>query len=410
MSPKPFTINIPDSSLEDLKKRLALAKLPDELDTSAREDRDEWTYGSSLKDIQRLVSYWRDGYDWRKAEAELNKLPQYTTKVDVDGFGSLEVHFIHQRSQRKNAIPLLFVHGWPGAYIESTKILPLLAKEGGSAPGFDVVALSLPNYGWSDGVKKAGFAIPQYAETCHKLMLSLGYDKYVTQGGDWGYFITRCIGYKYPDHCLASHINMILAMPPTFKSNPILALQNAITPYSERDKKGFARAQWFQNEGSGYFKLQSTKPQTLGYGLSDSPVALLAWIYEKLHDWTDSYPWTDDQILTWISIYWFSKAGPAANARIYYEHVHSGLTLPNYIPRVKLGVAHFPKELRIVPRLWAKTMGPLVYESESDSGGHFAAWERPEVIAGDLQKMFGKNGPCYKIIEGRTGYDDRASL
>ena len=181
-------------------------------------------------------------------------------------------------------------------------------------------------------------------------MLQLGYNEYVTQGGDWGFLITRAIGYFYPQHCKASHINMIVAEPPKFSKHPVLALQHAVTPYSEKDKAGFKRTEWFAKEGRGYFMEQATKPQTLAYALNDSPVALLAWIYEKLHDWTDSYPWTDEEILTWVSIYQFSRAGPGAAHRIYYEVGH---TKPGpktimrgqaqeYIGGVKLGLGKYP--------------------------------------------------------------------
>ena len=169
--------------------------------------------------------------------------------------------------------------------------------------------------------------------------------------------ITRTMGYLYPDSCKANHINLIRGKKPRLLSNPILALQHALLPYSRRDKDGFARSQWFITEGSGYRQEQSTKPQTLGYSLADSPVGLLAWIYEKLHDWTDNYRWTDDEVLTWVSIYQFSTSGPAASVRIYYENMHSprpnSETAAEYIPNVKLGLAYFPREISIVPRTWA---------------------------------------------------------
>lgn len=227
-------------------------------------------------------------------------------------------------------------------------------------------------------------------------------------------YVTRAMGYLYPNHVCASHINMVRASAPKAKKNPLLALQHAITPYSEKDKKGLERQEWFLKEGSGYRTLQGTKPQTLGYSLADSPVGLLAWIYEKLHDWTDDYAWTDDEILTWISIYWFSRAGPAASVRIYYEVAHStGPTsregVAEWIPHVKLGMAYFPKELGVVPKTWGRTLGPVAYESDAGHGGHFAAWEHPEYIAGDLNAMFGKAGPCARIVKGKSGYDKRTS-
>ena len=221
--------------------------------------------------------------------------------------------------------------------------------------------------------------------------------------------ITRVMGYRFPESCKANHINLIRGRKPKFFSNPILALQHALLPYSERDKKGFERSEWFAKEGSGYNREQSTKPQTLGYSLADSPVGLLSWIYEKLHDWTDEYPWTDDEILTWISIYAFSTAGPAASVRIYYETLHNPPpnreTAAHYIPKVKLGLAHFPRELDVVPRTWAGTMGDVVYQSENDRGGHFAAWEKPDSIARDLMSMFGKGGGAYGVVRDCNGYE-----
>jgi hypothetical protein len=211
---------------------------------------------------------------------------------------------------------------------------------------------------------------------------------------------------------MASHINLVLGQPPKVEKNPLLALQHAIFPYNQRERDALQRSEWFMKEGYGYNLLQSTKPQTISYSLSDSPAGLLAWIYEKLHDWTDGYPWTDDEILTWISIYWFSAAGPAASVRIYYEATHpepfSSISTPvrlrEWIPHVKLGVAHFPREITCVPKTWAATLGPVVYDSEHGSGGHFAAWEKPDAIASDLHKMFGKGGPCYNVVKGKTGY------
>lgn len=220
------------------------------------------------------------------------------------------------------------------------------------------------------------------------------------------------MGLLYPESVLASHINMIRASAPTWSSHPMLALQHALTPYSTRDRAGFARTQWFADEGSAYRVQQSTKPQTLGYGLADSPVGLLAWIYEKLHDWTDKYPWTDDEILTWVSIYLFSTAGPAASLRIYYEVVHTGAApgglsrerVQAWIPAVQLGLCHTPRELGVVPLTWGRTLGPVALETQKKAGGHFAAHEIPDEIVKDLRTMFGKGGACYRI----TG--DKAKL
>jgi hypothetical protein len=202
---------------------------------------------------------------------------------------------------------------------------------------------------------------------------------------------------------------MIWASPPSLSRHPFLTLQHLLTPLSPTEKSGSQRTTWFLNEGSGYRNLQSTKPQTLSYALTDSPIALLAWIYEKLHDWTDTYPWTPDEILTWISIYVFSRAGPAASVRIYYEIAHttssiSLATITKYIPTTKLGLSYFPRELILVPKTWGRTLGPVVFEADHDRGGHFAAWERPEDLARDLKTMFGRGGGAFACVKDKSGF------
>ena len=382
----------------------SLRHSPDELEDSG------WDYGAPLADIKRLVAYWKSGYDWRQHERRINStLPQYTTDVEVDGFGTINVHFVHQESDAVNAIPLLFCHGWPGHFLEVSKILPDLVKGGKDAPAFHVVAPSLPNFGFSQGVSRRGFALQQYAEVCHKLMVKLGYGQYVTQGGDWGYAITRFMGRQYPHACHGSHVNMYPTLP--YFKNPLLALefysQYFVFGLPKTAKEGLDRAKNFQDEGSGYFQEQSTKPQTIGYSQADSPVGLLAWIYEKLHEWTDAYPWTDDEVLTWVSIYFFSRAGPAAASRIYYEVYHKkGFeTAARYNPGVKMGVSRFPREIVAFPTKWAHAIGPLVYQAEYEQGGHFAAFENPTAIVTDLRTMFGKGGGAFGVVEGKSGYD-----
>ncbi|KAK8156403.1 Alpha/Beta hydrolase protein [Phyllosticta citrichinensis] len=295
---------VEEFAIDRLQAKLAVADFPDEL-----EDPDQWRYGAPLTD----------------------------------------------RSDVPNAIPLLFAHGCTDPFPQISRAL-----QQHSTPTFHVVAPSLPNFGFSSGVKEPGFAVEQYAEACHKLMKQLGYGRYVTQGGDWGFYITRAMGLLYPESCLASHINMVRAFPPNVAS------------YSEAEKQGLERSAWFVKDGAGYNLQQRTKPQTIGYALTDSPVACLAWTYEKLHDWTENYPWTDDEVLT--------------------------DRLSDWVPKAKLGVAHFPKELTVVPRSWAHTLGPVVHESEHSGGGHFAAWERPDDLVRDLQALFGKKGPCFNIV------------
>ncbi|KAL1950145.1 hypothetical protein VTO73DRAFT_5268 [Trametes versicolor] len=202
-SEKPFTLSVPEADLELLRKKLELVRLPDELDGA------NWDYGAPLADIKRLVTHWKDSYDWRKSEAEINKLPMFTRDIEVDGHGSLNIHYIHQKSEVKNAIPLLFVHGWPGDFLEVRKMLPLLTAKSEGNPSFHVVALSLPGFGFSEAPKKPGFAGAQYAEVFNKLMLALGYDEYVYQGGDWGYILgLHAVTHYAHKHIKAWHTNM----------------------------------------------------------------------------------------------------------------------------------------------------------------------------------------------------------
>lgn len=198
----PYQVHVPDADLQNLKQKLELATFPDELEDS------DWDYGAPLSDVKRLTEYWRDTFDWRAQEAKLNELPSFHRPIAIKGFGELDIHYLHQKSGAPNAIPLLFVHGWPGNYLEVSKMLPLL-KDEANGVAFDVVAPSLPNYGWSEGTKKKGFGLRQYAECFDRLMRDLGYERYVTQGGDWGMMITRTMGLLFPERVLASHINMV---------------------------------------------------------------------------------------------------------------------------------------------------------------------------------------------------------
>ncbi|KAK7743267.1 hypothetical protein SLS53_004352 [Cytospora paraplurivora] len=402
---KPFKISIPDSDIERLKTKLSLTTFPQDVEMS-----DSWSYGAPLKDIKRLASYWQSGFDWRAAESRINaQLPQFTTNVPVAGFDDVEVHFVHQRSLgAEDSIPLLFCHGWPGSFLEVAKILPhLTGVSHGSGdddprPTFHVVAPSLPNFGFSGKVSKPGFGLKQYAQACHSLMLQLGYDRYVTQGGDWGFGITRWIGLQYPGHVLASHFNMILVrQPPTLTGHPAEYVKHALLPYSQAEREGLERTRWFAEEGMGYNMQQSTRPHTLGFALADSPVALLAWVYEKLHDWTDGYPWTDDEVLTWISIYAFSTAGPDSSVRIYYEsRRQDDIALgAGYNGKVPLGLSYFPRDLVLRPNTWGRTLGPVVFEKRHVDGGHFAAYERPDELVDDLRTMFGKGGGAKNVVK-----------
>jgi len=404
MSPiTPFTISIPDEKLARLQQKLRLTDFPDECtDIENRE------HGSRLSDVKRLTHHWATAYDWRAAEANLNQFPQYTTKVEVAGFGTQEVHFIYQPSAVKNAIPLLFLHGWPGSFIEVTRVLPELVRGGENHPAFHVVAPSLVDFGFSSASKSKAFGIQQQAEAVHQVMLALGYDEYVIQAGDIGSVVSRLLVHTYLTHVKAHHANGTWPAQPTPESHPELHARMLETQLSPGELAGLARSEWFWKEGSGYFKKQATKPQTVGYFMADSPVGLLAWMLEVFRDWVDEYEWTDDEILTWISIYYFSRAGPAASSYVYYAMEHAEIsptTVSQRYSEVPLGVSRFPRDTLLFPKLWNHTLGPIVFEKEHTKGGHFAAWENPQAIIDDLRAMFGRGGGAYGVVAGKSGYD-----
>lgn len=400
---RPFKIDISQSKIDRLNQKLALTDLPPEVEGSA-----PWARGVPLSETQRILSYWSSTYDWRKTEARLNDtLPQFTTDILLDNFGSLKVHFVHAVSSVTTAIPLLFMHGWPGNFTEIAKCLPLLiSPQDASNPAFHVVAPSLIDFGFSSRSGKDGFNTTQHAHTYHKLMQRLGYEKYVIQGGDTGSFIARVMVQWYPEHIAGHLLNLAVPRKPTAERDPELYARIQTTALTDEEKEGLKRNPEFVKEGYGYNKLQSTKPLTIGYSITDSPVGLLTWIYEKMNDWSDSYPWTEEEVLQWVCIYYFSTPGPNASQQLYYDSTH---TLDerrgqNY-SRVPLGIARFPKELALAPKLWHETMGPLVYWRVHEQGGHFAAWEKPEELVGDLRCMFGRHGPLAGCCgRRRTGY------
>ncbi|KAE9407979.1 alpha/beta-hydrolase [Gymnopus androsaceus JB14] len=394
--------NHPSSSLA---RKLEITTYPDEIKYF------DWKHGVPRADIKRLVARWKDGYDWREQEAKLNdELPQFTKDIDVDGFGKLNIHYVHAKSQVLNAIPLLFVHGWPGSFIEVRKILPLLIDPSPDHPSFHVVALDLPAFGFSEAPSKPGFGCVKYAELCHKLMLSLGYNEYVTQGGDWGSHITRHMAHKYGGkHSKAWHTNYPIGPAPTLQSQPLSYLRALLTPSLPREKAIEPRRQYFLSQGKAYSDEQSTKPQTLAYSLQDSPAGCLAWIYEKLMIWSDregekGYIWDDDEVLTWVSMYWFARSGPGAASRIYYETEDNGDNDTWTSSTIPMGASFFPKELRYSPRAHIISWANLVFESEHTSGGHFAAHEKPELLVKDLRKMFGRGGVAFGVVTGKDGY------
>ncbi|KAJ5171548.1 uncharacterized protein N7500_004331 [Penicillium coprophilum] len=428
----PYNIAVPDEKLQELRHKLEYTIFPDELEASG------WDMGVPLYEIKRLITVWREQFDWRAQERKLNEqLKQVNVRIGVEGFEELNIHAVHHRSGNSKAIPLLFIHGWPGSFLEATKLIPLLTEKNGNGPVFDVVAPSLPNFGFSQGIKKRGFGLAQYAEALHKVMIALGYEQYgktVIQGGDWGSMIARTMSQYYPEHTQAIHLNFIPVTPPYPWRSPYQFLKSLLSvPFSAKDRGYIARTLQYLTRDNAYMKQQESRPRTLGYGLHDSPVGLLSWIYDKMHSWTDKYPWTDEEILTWVSVYYFSTAGPMASTRIYHEASApkrgGSATISEDEPReellekadlnymsleqvlgarapqnVRFAVAQFREEIFVWPMAWYRSIGNIVQETEYECGGHFAAWEVPELLASDIKRFLGSNGPAYGVIADRDGY------
>ncbi|GAB1526052.1 hypothetical protein RhiTH_009218 [Rhizoctonia solani] len=312
---KPFTISIPDSELDQLHQKLELTRLPDELDLPPGQ---EWDWGIPLAVLKPVLEYWRIKYDWRAVEERINQsLPQFTTYVESKRHGEQEVHFVHKRSKNPGAIPLIFVHGWPGNFLEVSKIIEeLVNPKDPKLPSFHVVTPSLPGYVFSQRANTPGMNIVGTAYVLDKLMQKLGYKHYVAQGGDWGAFVCQAFAIYHQDTCLAIHTNLSVSFPTPLK-NPILTLKTILGLYPKDERDGLKKSQQSEAE-TGYQKIQGTRPQTLAVGLTDSPVGLLAWIGEKLYAWTDNYPWTPEEWITWTMLYWVN--GPAAGLRYYKEN------------------------------------------------------------------------------------------
>ncbi|KAJ7484697.1 Alpha/Beta hydrolase protein [Mycena latifolia] len=399
----PFKISIPDEKLSLLHKKLELTTLPDELADAG------WDYGVPLVDVRRLVERWTNGYDWRKHEAQLNtELPQFTRDIAVDGYGTLNIHYVHKKSEIAEAIPMLFVHGWPGSFLEARKLLQLLTKGTNDFPAFHLVAMSIPGYGFSQYPGTKGFDLEQYAEVGNKLMLALGYNEYVTQGGDWGFPITSRIAKLYGGkHIKAWHTNT-----PLYVRTSQILKRSPNSP--SRKKRGSSEAPGSTVSAQG--TCASSQPSRRPWGTRSPtlPAGLLAWIYEKLVNWSDAYPWEDDEVLTWVSIYWFSRAGPTASLRIYFEagnrSIDAAFSVPKPRPTIPLGLSSFPKDILVLPKSWTQDMGNVVLHREHESGGHFAAYERPEYLAADLRTMFGKGGPAFGVVSGKNGYESTTNL
>ena len=377
----PFEIAVPDAAIADLQRRLRNTRLPDQIDNSS------WEYGTDIAYLTELIEYWQDDFDWREQETQLNQFDQFKTEID-----GLAMHFIHQRSENPDAIPLMIVHGWPGSISEFTKIIgPLtdpLAHGGDSADAFHVIAPSLPGFGFSGIPNQPGYSPEKIAHVLAALMGKIGYPRYAIAGGDWGAIINRHLANNYPQRLIGLHSNMMLAGAP---SDP--QQRDAVTDAEEAART--ARGAYMQNERA-YQQIQGSKPQTLGYGLNDSPAGLAAWITEKFHGWTDMPQGADgyldnhfskDEILTNIAIYWFTGT-ITASTRIYYENSKTAVENPIGYIDVPTGAAIFPAEIFITPRAWAEAAYDLRHWSVMDEGGHFAALEKPQLYLNDLREFF----------------------
>ncbi len=366
-------INIGDDQLDDLKRRLAAIRWPD------RETPDDWTQGIPLDYMKEIAAYWADGYDWRRCEQQLNGLNPCKTAID-----RLGIHFLHIRSPHEAALPLVLTHGWPGSVIEFMKVIDPLTNptaHGGSADdAFHLVCPSLPGFGFSDKPTKPGWNVEKIGRTWGKLMARLGYDRYVAQGGDWGAIITACMGASETEHCAGIHMNMPFVAP-----DP-----DTMDDLTEFEKSSIEAMQYYWDWGSGYSKQQSTRPQTLGYGLADSAIGQAAWVMEKYWAWTDckGHPenvLTRDELIDNVMMYWLPDVG-ASSARIYWESFNNIEAKQVSVPA---GCSIFPHEIFRASRRWAeKIFTNLVYYNALDEGGHFAAFEQPETFVSELRTCF----------------------
>jgi pimeloyl-ACP methyl ester carboxylesterase len=366
----PFSVTLTPAIISDLRQRLQLTRLP-EAETVA-----DWTQGLPLNYCRELLDYWQNHYDMERLAQRLNIYPQFTT--DIDG---LSIHFLHVRSPRADATPLLLTHGWPGSVVEFLKVIPGLTHPAADQPAFHVICPSLPGFGFSGKPATTGWNLQRIARAWAELMARLGYDRYFAQGGDWGSGVTSALAQVDSKCCLGIHLNMATVIPPAAEMTDLTAAEQA----------SLASLQHYKQWDSGYSTQQGTRPQTIGYSLTDSPAGLLAWIAEKYWAWTDcdgdpENALSKDEMLDNIMVYWVSASGASA-ARIYWESMgaftRGEVTVPS-------GFSIFPREIFRSSRRWsAAVFTNIVYWNEVDKGGHFAAFEQPERFIRELQQCFG---------------------
>jgi pimeloyl-ACP methyl ester carboxylesterase len=366
---RPFRIDVPDSVLTDLRSRLHATRWPE------AEPVNDWSQGTPLAWIQDVCRYWADTYDWRTREALLNRFDQFITTID-----GLDIHFIHQRSHHPAARPLLITHGWPGSIVEFHKVIePLVnptAYGGDAADAFHVICPSLPGFGFSGKPTATGWGVERIGQVWAALMARLGYERYFAQGGDWGSAVTRAIGAEDATHCVGIHVTLTMGIRPKVEGEPTAEEQRAL-----------AGAKYYADWDSGYSKQQATRPQTLGYGLADSPAGQAAWILEKFWAWTDcdGHPenvLSRDELLDNVMLYWVTNSA-TSSARLYWESF--GKARVGKV-RVPVGVAVYPKEIVVPVRHWMQDAFPDIRHFVTmPKGGHFAAFEQPQLYVDDIR-------------------------
>lgn len=369
---RPFRIAIDDAVLVDLRQRLRATRWPEP------ETVDDWSQGTPLAWLREVCAYWAESYDWRAREALLNRFSQFVTTID-----ELDVHFIHQRSPHPGARPLLITHGWPGSIVEFHKVIePLVdptAHGGSAADAFHVICPSLPGFGFSGKPQRTGWGVERIAAAWAELMARLGYERYFAQGGDWGSAVTRELGVTHTAHCEAIHVTLAMGTRPTTQGEP-----------GPDEQLAMAGAKHYRRWDSGYSKQQSTRPQTLGYGLADSPAGQAGWILEKFWAWTDcnGHPenvLTRDELLDNVMLYWATNSA-ASSARLYWESF--GKARPGRVG-VPVGVAVYPKEIVAPVRAWMRDEYPDIrHFVHMPRGGHFAAFEQPQLFVDDVRAYF----------------------
>ncbi|MGQ4387189.1 epoxide hydrolase family protein [Streptomyces sp. SAS_270] len=375
---RPFRIEIPEAQLQDLHTRLDLTRWPDELPGAG------WEYGAPLSYVRDLAAHWRSGYDWRKHEAALNEIPQYVTEID-----GTQVHFLHVRSPEPDALPLLLTHGWPGSVVEFLDVIGPLsdprAHGGDPADAFHLVIPAIPGFGFSGPTRERGWNVQRIAQAWAELMRRLGYERYGAQGGDWGAVISPELGRVAPDAVVGVHVNAASAgFTPL---GPLSAEDRAALSDRERERLAL---QQFGRDQLGYVAIQSTRPQTLAYGLNDSPVGQLAWIVEKFQEWTNPSAVLPedavdrDRLLTNVMLYWLTGTA-GSSARLYYESA-STWGSPPAPSGVPTGVANFAVDRAV--RVVAERSNTVAHWAEFDQGGHFAALETPDLLTGDVREFF----------------------